>query len=119
MEVSESGLLVFIRKGHFGLHHMTNEELVNLNLQHGLNEASCVIHGHEDSVIHFNLFLYSEGEKIVLSDVDGTITESDIKVKRWDFLEILCPFHDKGYVLGTYFDSIGNCQSARIRCRTL
>ena len=118
MEVSESGLLVFIRNCDEGLHHMTNEELVELDLQHGLNKARCVIEG--DIVIKFNLFLYNEGEKVVISDVDGTITESDIKVKKCHFLEILCLFDDLSYecVLGTYLDSIGSCQSANIRCPT-
>ena len=32
-------------------------------------------------IIPFNVFLYEENDKIVLTDIDGTITQSDIKVR--------------------------------------
>ena len=81
MEVSESGLMVFLRNSDEDLHHMTHQELVELDLQHGLNKARCVI-DENNVAIEFNIFLYNEGEKVVLSDVDGTITESDVKVNK-------------------------------------
>lgn len=32
-------------------------------------------------IIPFNVFLYEENDKIVFTDIDGTITQSDIKVR--------------------------------------
>lgn len=76
MSICDAGDMTFDRK----LNHdrMTNWELKELNLQPGLNKAKYFV---EDLniILDFNVFLYSEDDKLVITDIDGTITESDIK----------------------------------------
>ena len=74
---------------------MSSQDLKELNLQKGMNKAKYVCK-ELDEVIEFNIFLYSEDEKIVLTDIDGTITESDIKGHVFSFLGLSC--HHQGVV---------------------
>jgi len=41
-----------------------------------------------EEIIHFSVFLFDESEKFILSDIDGTITESDVKGHISTFLGI-------------------------------
>ena len=34
-----------------------------------------------DIVIRFSVFLYQEDDKLVITDIDGTISQSDVKVR--------------------------------------
>ena len=61
--------------------------LQELNLKPGLNEARYVCQELEE-IIHFSVFLFDETEKFILSDIDGTITESDVKGHISTFLGI-------------------------------
>ena len=74
MIVCDSGTFEFKSGGHL----MSSRDLEELNLQRGRNRARYVCQ-ELGEVIEFHIFLYSEEEKIVLTDIDGTITESDIK----------------------------------------
>ena len=58
-----------------------------LNLKPGVNEARYVCQELEE-IIHFSVFLFDESDKFVLSDIDGTITESDIRGHISTFLGI-------------------------------
>ena len=58
-----------------------------LNLKPGFNEARYVCQELEETV-HFSVFLFDESDKFVLSDIDGTITESDIRGHISTFLGI-------------------------------
>ena len=51
----------------------------------GFNQASYVCKDLAE-VIEFNVFLYNDSAKIVLTDIDGTITESDLKGHISSFL---------------------------------
>ena len=64
---------------------MSSEDLDELNLRLGLNRARYVCPELEEQ-IDFNVFLYFEEDKIVLTDIDGTITESDLKGHVSSFL---------------------------------
>ena len=66
-------------------HFMSSEDLDELNLRLGLNRARYVCPELEEQ-IDFNVFLYFEEDKIVLTDIDGTITESDLKGHVSSFL---------------------------------
>ena len=79
MAISGSGGLIFSRQDN--QNHMTSLELQELNLQPGLNKGKYLV---EDLGIFldFNVFLYSEEDKLAIADIDGTITETDLKV-RW------------------------------------
>jgi len=81
MIVCDSGTFEFKSGGHL----MSSRDLEELNLQRGRNRARYVCQ-ELGEVIEFHIFLYSEEEKIVLTDIDGTITESDIKGHVSSFL---------------------------------
>jgi len=57
---------------------MSSRELAELNLKYGLNRGFYVAK-ELDTAFPFNVFLYKDTDKLILTDVDGTITESDIK----------------------------------------
>lgn len=76
MGICDSGGLIFGRENNQD--HMTSWELQELNLQPGLNKAKYVV-DDMDIILDFNVFLYSEDDKLVITDIDGTITESDLK----------------------------------------
>jgi len=85
MVVCDSGTLQF-RSGKSG-YTMSSEDLEELNLKPGINEARYVCQELEE-IIHFSVFLFDESDKFVLSDIDGTITESDIRGHISTFLGI-------------------------------
>ena len=62
-----------------GPHTMSGEDLEGLNLKPGLNEGRYVC-PELSEVIPFSVFLYEEDQKLVVTDIDGTITESDVRV---------------------------------------
>jgi len=76
MTVCSSGTFQF--KSGSGPHLMTSEDLESLNLQPGRNKARYVC-PELSEILDFSVFLYEEEQKIVVTDIDGTITESDIK----------------------------------------
>jgi phosphatidate phosphatase PAH1 len=56
----------------------TSNELSRTQLKKGQNQGRFVVDElHID--IPFNVFLYDQDTRLVLTDIDGTITESDIK----------------------------------------
>ncbi|XP_023337551.1 nuclear elongation and deformation protein 1-like isoform X2 [Eurytemora carolleeae] len=75
MEIQDSGYAAF--KGSSDK-YMTSHHLEELNLKPGLNKGKFVA-PQLGVVIPFNVFLYEENDKIVFTDIDGTITQSDIK----------------------------------------
>ena len=83
MSICESGGLEFCR--HENPHEMSYCELQELNLQPGVNLAKYVVEDM-DIVLEFNVFLYEEDDKLVITDIDGTITKSDIKVNGFKAL---------------------------------
>ena len=79
MTVCNSGTFQF--KNGPGPHTMSSEDLTALNLQPGQNKARYVC-PELSATLEFSVFLYDEHDKLVVTDIDGTITESDIKVRR-------------------------------------
>jgi len=94
MTVCDSGTFQF-QPGGPSPYLMSSQDLEELNLQKGLNKARYVCQ-ELGEVIEFNIFLLSEDEKLVLTDIDGTITESDIKGHVSSFLGLSC--HHSGVV---------------------
>jgi len=75
MIISESGNFQFSSdNGNL----MLAADMEELNLQQGKNEARYVCQ-ELDVIIHFSVFLFNETDKLIISDIDGTITESDVK----------------------------------------
>ena len=59
---------------------MSAGDLEELNLKPGLNEGRYEVSFlFSSEVIHFSVFLYDEDQKLVVTDIDGTITKSDIR----------------------------------------
>ena len=56
------------------LHYVIWQEL---NLQPGHNPGRYVCQ-ELGEVVHFSVFLWAEEEELVLTDIDGTITKSDV-----------------------------------------
>ncbi|KAJ8907883.1 hypothetical protein NDN08_007986 [Rhodosorus marinus] len=58
----------------------TNEMLKNLNLRPGRNTVRFLVYSslQGQQEVHSNIFLWPMDRKIVISDVDGTITKSDV-----------------------------------------
>jgi len=75
MIVAENGVLVFKDSESTML---TSDQLAEFNLQPGKNTGKYVCE-ELDVSIDFNVYLYQDSDKLVLTDIDGTITESDIK----------------------------------------
>ena len=67
--------------GTFQLKTMSSDDLAALYLKPGHNNGRYVIKELSE-VIEFSVFLYNEDDKLVVTDIDGTITESDIKVSK-------------------------------------
>lgn len=76
MTVCGAGTLQF--KTGPGPYSMSSEDLEQLNLQPGLNQGRYICPELAE-IIQFNVFLYEEDQKLVVTDIDGTITESDVK----------------------------------------
>ena len=77
MAVCNSGTFQF--NGGPGPNTMSSEDLDALNLKPGRNKARYVCPELSAS-LDFSVFLYGEDDKLVVTDIDGTITESDIRV---------------------------------------
>ncbi|CAF0963035.1 unnamed protein product [Brachionus calyciflorus] len=56
--------------------NLTSEKLKLLNLKPGLNEIKYIL---KNKITKANIFLWESTEKIVISDIDGTITKSDLR----------------------------------------
>ncbi|XP_055345790.1 phosphatidate phosphatase LPIN2-like [Paramacrobiotus metropolitanus] len=59
---------------------LTSEQIMTLPLQYGMNEAEfCIVTKYQGSArCKCNIFLWRYDDKIVISDIDGTITKSDV-----------------------------------------
>jgi len=78
MKVCDSGLAQFLPGTGATRHRMSQDDLQELNLKPGHNEGKYVVSDLK-IIINFSVFLYDVTDKFILTDVDGTITESDIK----------------------------------------
>merc|ERR1719153_278223 len=76
MVVRGSGLLQF--KSSSSPNHLNSEDLEELNLKPGVNKGRYVC-PELNTILHFSIFLYETGDKLVITDIDGTITQSDIR----------------------------------------
>ncbi|KAJ3129456.1 Nuclear elongation and deformation protein 1 [Nowakowskiella sp. JEL0407] len=56
---------------------LTSDQLKNLNLQKGVNHVSFTVH-KEKATTSSRIFFWDCDTKIVISDIDGTITKSDV-----------------------------------------
>ena len=82
------------------------EELNSVNLKIGLNQGQFVVESLSIT-IPFNLFYYQQNHRFVLTDIDGTITESDIKGRVFpmfgfaahhqNVVELFDKINDNGY----------------------
>ena len=112
MKVCDSGTFRFNCEGP-SPNLMSSQDLEELNLKAGLNKARYVCQ-ELGEVIEFHIFLYSEEDKIVLTDIDGTITETDIKA-GWVTVEVRYPHKDTviggrgGYVCYYGWDHYNQC----------
>merc|ERR1719341_2175597 len=57
---------------------MSSEELASLPLQPGQNQAAYYVPDLLGKVIFFSIFLVHKDDKLVVTDVDGTITREDV-----------------------------------------
>lgn len=57
---------------------LTSDQLKRLNLKEGKNDVIFKLSG-KDKKLHANIFLWNKNSKIIISDIDGTITKSDLK----------------------------------------
>jgi len=78
LKVCDSGLVQFQPCRGCSAHHMPSNHLRELNLKPGANEAKFVV-SDLDIIIPFKVFLFEHDDKLVLTDIDGTITETDLK----------------------------------------
>ena len=58
--------------------YIESQEWKDANLNPGLNPGEFRVEKF-DVVIKFNVFLYNQSDKLVITDIDGTITQSDLK----------------------------------------
>lgn len=63
---------------------LSSKELIKLNLKDGINEViySCI---YNKINVKFNIFKININSKIVISDIDGTITKSDVWGNLYDY----------------------------------
>jgi len=76
MVVTHTGVLHF--QSSSSPNHLTEEDLEQLNLKPGVNKGRYVC-PELNTILHFSIFLYEAGDKLVITDIDGTITQSDIR----------------------------------------
>jgi len=76
MTVCDSGKLSFENSSRDN--QLSHEDLRELNLRPGENSARYVC-PELKILFHFSVFLFNSTDKLIISDVDGTITKSDIK----------------------------------------
>ena len=58
--------------------YLSNPELRSLELKYGENTVKYVTQGKKKKVVNGRIFLWYEEERIVVSDIDGTLTKSDV-----------------------------------------
>jgi len=75
MTLGSSGEALFMRKLDENAFIPTSEELELMRLKRGANAISFSVEGN---VVTSSLFLWDKNEKVVISDIDGTITKSDV-----------------------------------------
>jgi len=78
MTVCDSGKLNFVNSSSEADNELSHEDLQELNLNSGENNARYVC-PELNIIFEFSVFFYNSTDKLVVSDVDGTITKSDIK----------------------------------------
>jgi len=78
MTVCDSGNLNFQNSSAGSDNQLSHEDLQELNLKPGENKARYVC-PELKILFHFSVFFYNSTDKLIISDVDGTITKSDIK----------------------------------------
>ena len=76
IEIGESGVAELT--GSEKTCKFTESQLMQMKLNFGLNKASFVVK-KLDVEIPFSIFLYNQETKLVLTDIDGTITTSDVR----------------------------------------
>ena len=86
----------------------TESQLMQMKLKDGLNKASFVVQ-KLDVEIPFSIFLYDQKTKLILTDIDGTITTSDVRgflgaqlgydVHHDGVIEFLHKIAKQGYVI--------------------
>ncbi|KAI0983361.1 hypothetical protein GJ496_002434 [Pomphorhynchus laevis] len=88
---------------------LTSEELKSLNLRYGENEVTFSVTTalQGTSVVTASVFLFNESDRFVISDIDGTITRSDVigqilplVGRDWShdgIAEFFCAIADNGY----------------------
>ena len=74
--IMESGKVCFRRKD--GRFRIQSDEWKSVILNKGQNNGKFVVNDL-DIEIDFNVFYYDQNSRFVMTDIDGTITESDIK----------------------------------------
>jgi len=75
MSIEDTGIIGFEGSSE---NYMTSKELKELNLNPGQNTGKYV--AKELGVeLEFSVFLYEDTDRLVFTDIDGTITESDIR----------------------------------------
>jgi len=75
MNIEDTGTIGFEGSSE---NYMTSKELIELNLKPGHNTGKYVAK-ELDVELEFSVFLYEDTDRLVFTDIDGTITESDIK----------------------------------------
>jgi phosphatidate phosphatase PAH1 len=66
--------------------HMTSDELKSLRLQEGLNKVEYVTQTKKKKSLTGRIFFWDENVRIVVSDIDGTLTKSDMKGHLYYFM---------------------------------
>lgn len=64
---------------------LTSEQLRSLNLRYGANDIVFKLSGINQK-LEAKIFLWRQDEKIIISDVDGTITKSDVRGHIYSFV---------------------------------
>lgn len=64
---------------------LTSEQLRSLNLRYGANDIVFKLSGINQK-LEAKIFLWNQDEKIIISDVDGTITKSDVRGHIYSFV---------------------------------
>ncbi|KAL0266001.1 UNVERIFIED_CONTAM: hypothetical protein PYX00_011718 [Menopon gallinae] len=64
---------------------LTSDQLRSLNLRHGANNVVFKLSGINQK-LEAKIFLWGQDEKIIISDIDGTITKSDVRGHIYSFV---------------------------------
>lgn len=56
---------------------LSSDELEKLPLKEGMNTITFTLSGSKGTIVQSRIFLWSQDSKVVISDIDGTITKSD------------------------------------------